>query len=99
MKRIVLSVLAILMSICVLPELVSAQQGVPVDGKDFFIGYVFPSFNKNPNTSFGRSVAGFFNVYALVSSYEDNNQVRVAYFADDGSEVQTLVKVVSARNA
>ena len=49
MKRIVVSALLILLGFCLLPDLTPAQQqGVPVDGKDFYIGFVYPSFNKNP---------------------------------------------------
>ena len=71
MKHLAAWLLLILMAFCALPELVSAQQGLPVDGKDFYLGYIYPSINKNPNNSSGRNVSGFFNVYALISSYEE----------------------------
>jgi hypothetical protein len=54
------------------------KQGLSSDGKDFYIGYVYPSFNKYPSSN-GRDVHGFFGVYALITSY-DNNQVTVSYF-------------------
>ncbi len=99
MKRIAVSALLILLSFCLLPELISAQQqGVPVDGKDFYIGFVYPSFNNNPGQQ-GRDFHGFFGVYALVSSYEDNNIVKFAYFDAGGNEVASVSKVIRARSA
>ncbi|MEP7233989.1 MAG: hypothetical protein ABI778_01715, partial [Ignavibacteriota bacterium] len=100
MKRICIYLFLVLMAACALPDLASAQQGLPVDGKDFFIGYVYPSFNRNPNNAAGRNVSGFYNVYALISSYEDNNQVKISYFdPGSGKEIQSIVKFITARNA
>ncbi len=99
MKRIAVSALLILLSFCLLPDLISAQQqGVPVDGKDFYLGFVYPSFNNNPGQQ-GRDFHGFFGVYALVSSYEDNNIVKFAYFDAGGNEVASVSKVIKAKGA
>ncbi|MDP4236371.1 MAG: T9SS type A sorting domain-containing protein [Bacteroidota bacterium] len=99
MRHIAHAVLVILLAIFVLPEIVSAQQqGVPVDGKDFYVGYVYPSFNKNPQQP-GRDFHGYFGVYVLISSYEDNNQVKISYFDGSGTEIQSVSKIVGARNA
>src|SRR5258708_6216702 len=45
------------------------------DGKDFYIGFIHPSYNKvaNPN------VGGFFSASALITSYT-NTTVKVSYF-------------------
>src|SRR5258708_4667480 len=74
------------------------QQGFSSDGKDFYIGFVYPSFNKNPDQP-GRSVKGSFGVYALISSY-DNNQVTISYF-DPASGTETVGGIYSlyAKNA
>ncbi|MEP7235477.1 MAG: IgGFc-binding protein, partial [Ignavibacteriota bacterium] len=79
----------------------SAQhQGIPSEGRDFYFGYVYTSFNKNPNNASGVNVSGFYNVYALVSSFEDNNQVKISYFdPGSGKEIQSIVKFVTAHNA
>ncbi len=86
MKRIIISVFLGIFLFNMLPEAAKAQQGLPVDGKDFYIGYVYPSFNKNPDQS-GRGVKGFFGVYALITSYE-TNQVTLSYFDNNGIESQ-----------
>ncbi len=99
MKHIVLSLFLVLMSLSLLPDIVAAQ-GLPVDGKDFYIGYVYPSFNKAGNSSSGRNTAGFFAVYALISSYEADNKVTIAYFdPQSGQETTTSTVTVGARNA
>jgi len=98
MKHIVLSFLFVLLALTLFPDLTQAQ-GLPVDGKDFFIGYVYPSFNKNPDNGGGRSTAGFFNVFALISSYEDNNQVKIAYFDGNGAEIASTTIRIGAHLA
>jgi len=76
------------------------QQGIPSEGKEFYIGYVWPSFNKNPNNSAGRNVSGFFSVEALISSFEDNNIVKISYFDPvTGAEIPSITKIVTAHNA
>ena len=99
MKQIVLSFLVVLLTVFLFPELVSAQQGLPVDGKDFYIGFVYPSFNKNQSGTGGRSTSGFFNVFALISSYEGDNVVKIAYFDAGGNEIASQTKIIAARNA
>src|SRR5438094_3608731 len=53
----------------------SQPYGVQSDGKDFWVGFVFPSYNKvaNPGTE------GFYGAYLLISSYT-NNRITVSYF-------------------
>src|SRR2546421_11956981 len=48
---------------------------LPGDGKDFWVGYMYPSYNKVGNSS----TAGFYGAYLLISSYTDNN-VQISYF-------------------
>ena len=85
MKRIVLSVLLILMALYILPEFVSAQQGLPVDGRDFYIGFVNPTFNGNPPQLQDGDFRIFFGMYVLISSYTDNTAM-ISYFDDAGNE-------------
>src|SRR5258708_29091739 len=65
----------------------SQTYSLPGDGKDFFIGFVNPSYNTVANSS----VLAFFGAYALVSSYTDNH-VTISYF-----DKQTGVEVMEAR--
>ncbi len=84
------------------PNFAKAQSasGVSSDGRDFYIGFVYPSFNKANTSSAGRNVAGFFSVHALISSYEGNNKVTIAYFdPQSGQETTTSTLTVGARNA
>ena len=74
------------------------QQGTPSDGKDFYLGFVLPSFNKNPGLQ-GRDFHGFFGVYALISSYESDNLVKVSYFDGSGREIQSKSVILQARSA
>jgi hypothetical protein len=103
MKRIAISLLLAVIAFCAFPQLLTAQQGLPVDGKDFYIGYVYPSFNKNSSSN-GRDTKGFFAVYALISSY-DQNQVTVSYFdpvngnPSDGYETQKSTFSIFAKQA
>ncbi|HET9136756.1 MAG TPA: IgGFc-binding protein, partial [Candidatus Kapabacteria bacterium] len=68
--------------------LAHAQSGVGLhglsatDGKDYYLGWLFPSLNDQDLSSLGsRSPLPFFGVYILVSSYSDN-QFTVSYFDD-----------------
>src|SRR5438105_2978287 len=56
-------------------------QGISSDGKDFYLGFVYPSYNKNPKIS-NDQVGGpsGFNVFVKITSYSDNNLVKVSYF-------------------
>jgi len=72
-----------------------ATSGVSSDGKDFYVGYVLPSYNRVAN----KSVKTFFGAYALVSSYTDNT-VHVSYF-DSLTGIETVPQSykVTARTA
>jgi hypothetical protein len=50
-------------------------QGIPSEGKDFYLGYIHPTFND----VVPAWTAGYFRVYAYVSSFQDNT-VSVSYF-------------------
>lgn len=52
-----------------------AAQGIPSEGRDFYLGYIHPSYND----VVPDNTAGYFRTFALVSSYEDN-VVSVSYF-------------------
>jgi hypothetical protein len=96
MKRLALSLcIALIFFSNFTPEKASAQQGLPVDGRDFYVGYVYPSFNKNPPQA-GRDFHGFFGVYALISSYDDNTAT-LSYFDDAGNESGKTPIQLSAR--
>lgn len=77
----------------------SVTSGINSDGRDFYIGYVYPSFNVNPSSSAGRNVAGFFNVLVLITSYDPNNIVKISYFDTSGKEVPAVSKLVNAKQA
>src|SRR5690349_2446373 len=63
-------------------------QGQSSDGTDFYIGWLYPSYNSQNVGSFGRDVLQFFGAYVLISSYSDNNRVQISYFDDKtGKEV------------
>lgn len=83
-----------LLSIIVLGGRSYAQSlSLPADGKDFFVGYIYPSYNKVAHSSTG----GFYGAYILVSSYSDN-YITVSYFdRQTGVEVQGKRYVVPAR--
>jgi hypothetical protein len=69
-------------------------QGISTDGKDFYVGFVNPSFNRVviPST------AHFFRVYLIVSSYQDNT-VSISYFTDDGTEDTVMKYTVQKRKS
>jgi len=86
MKRIALSLGIALVAICSLSSLVSAQQqGLPVDGRDFYIGLVMPSFYSDPPQLADGDFHGFSGWYVLISSYTDNTAT-ISYFDDAGNE-------------
>src|SRR6188768_4197564 len=69
-------------------------QGLSTDGKDFYLGFLYPSFNRViPAFS-----AGFFRVYAIISSYQDNTAY-ISYFNDDGTETAAQPYKIQARKA
>src|SRR5690349_7763727 len=98
MKRSITSSILLLLVCCLFPVLSFAQQALPADGKDFYLGYAYPTYNSNPPQA-GRNVNGFFHVYALVSAYNDT-KVKIAYFDNiTGKEIITGVKSVPKRTA
>jgi hypothetical protein len=72
------------------------QQGLPVDGRDFYIGFVYPSFNKNPAQIADGDFHGFFGIYALISSYSDNTAT-LSYFDNAGNETARTPYQISAK--
>ncbi len=71
-----------------------SAQGISTDGKDFYLGFMYPSFNRViPAFS-----AGFFRVYAIISSYQDNTAY-VSYFNNDGTETAAQPYKIQARKA
>ncbi len=80
MKRS-LSFLLLLMTLAFSAPQFASAQGTPSEGKDYYLGFVNPSFNRVvPAFS-----AGFFRIYALISSFQDNTAY-VSYFNEDGTE-------------
>src|SRR5687768_13170910 len=60
---------------CMIVCNVSLHAQISSEGKDFYLGFLSPSYN----TVVHSTSAGFFRVYAYVSSYK-NNVVTVSYF-------------------
>jgi hypothetical protein len=78
---------------------VSFSQGLVSDGRDFYVGMLYPSYNTQPINFNGRNVLGFYGVYVLISSYSAN-QVTVGYFnPQTGVEDTKQVYTVGARVA
>jgi len=53
----------------------SQTYSLPGDGKDFFVGFVNPSYNKVAHPA----TVAFYGAYVLVSSYTDNH-ITISYF-------------------
>jgi len=73
-----------------------AAQTYPLsgDGRDFFIGFMFPSYNKVASPA----VKVFYGAYALVSSYSDNNHITISYFdRQSGQEITDSRYTIPAR--
>lgn len=76
MKQISKSLLAALLLLLLAQTAIHSQTlSLPGDGKDFFVGYMYPSYNKVANTS----TVGFYGASLLISTYTDNN-VTIWYF-------------------
>ncbi|HET9136868.1 MAG TPA: IgGFc-binding protein, partial [Candidatus Kapabacteria bacterium] len=75
------------------------QRGLNADGKDFYLGWLYPSYN-DQNLNLGtRDPKPFFGVYVLVASYTDN-QFTVSYFDDKtGKEVVASSYKIAKRRA
>lgn len=71
-----------------LPLQAQSSSGVNSDGRDFYLGLMFPSYNKvaSPATE------AFWGAYALISGYGDKTTVRVSYF-----DPQTGVEIPGQR--
>jgi hypothetical protein len=67
-------------------------QGTPSEGKDYYLGLIYPSYN----TVVPATAAGFFRVFALVSSFQDNTAY-VSYFQDNGVEEAAQPYKIQAR--
>ena len=93
MKR-TLSLLLLLLSLAFVMPNNSTAQGTPSEGKDYYLGFLYPSFNRVvPAFS-----AGYFRIYALISSFQDNTAY-VSYFNDDGTEQAAQPYKIQARKA
>ncbi|MDP4231511.1 MAG: hypothetical protein Q8916_14020, partial [Bacteroidota bacterium] len=69
--------------------------GVSSDGRDFYLGYIQPSYATVANPY----VLAYFGSYALVSSYTDNS-ITVSYFDDaTGYEFPAASYVIAARTS
>jgi hypothetical protein len=97
MKHLTHTIVFTLLLLCLLPEILSAQQqGLPVDGRDFYIGLVMPSFYSDPPQLSDGDFHGFSGWFVLVSSYTDNN-VLLSYFNPDGTETTSSSYSISAK--
>ncbi len=94
MKHIWKSFIVALLIVVAAQTVVRSQSlSLPTDGKDFFVGFMYPSYNKVGNSS----TDGFYGAYILVSSYTDNH-VTVSYFdRQTGVEVQGRRYTIPAR--
>src|SRR5436190_21522114 len=75
MKYIKSLIAALLLLLLAQTAVQSQTLSLPGDGKDFYVGYMLPSYNKVANSS----TAGFYSASLLISTYTDNN-VTVTYF-------------------
>lgn len=95
MKKILSRIVSAM--VLVLP-MISCAQGITSDGRDYYLGLVYPSFNAQSLNLYGKNVQGFFGVYALISSYDDN-VVTVGYFDNNGNEINKQKYNVMKRRA
>lgn len=78
----------------------SEAQGLNSDGRDFYLGLLYPSYNAQGPLNANGNLLGFYGVYALVSSYYDKNVVTVSYFDTlTGKEFVVQSYTVMARRA
>ncbi len=91
-------ILVLLVVLMALLPVKSNSQGLSSDGKDFYVGLLYPSFMNQQINYFGRNVQGFYGAYLLISSYSDN-LVTISYFDSLGNEVAVQKYKVSARRA
>ncbi|HET9135535.1 MAG TPA: IgGFc-binding protein, partial [Candidatus Kapabacteria bacterium] len=90
MKRIVLFILLLL------PAL-SLAQNLNADGKDYYIGWLYPSYNAQKLAI--PEVLNFLDVSVLISSYDDNS-VTISYFnrTTGKEEVSQTLQVAKRRS-
>ncbi|HET9135613.1 MAG TPA: hypothetical protein VFO76_03170, partial [Candidatus Kapabacteria bacterium] len=82
----------------VLLPISSFAQGLNADGNDYYIGWLYPSYNSQSLTI--PSVLNFFEVSVLVSSYSDNTGVTISYFDNKtGVEVDSEKYVIGKRRS
>jgi len=82
-SRLLIAALALLLTMQS-TRLFSQALSLPGDGKDFWVGFMYPSYNKVGSAS----TAGFYGAYLLISTYTQN-RVTVSYFdKTTGSELQ-----------
>ena len=97
MKQNIRRILAAFAILFVFTEVLPAQQqGLPVDGRDFYIGIVRPSFYANAPQLSDGDFHPFSGIYALISSYTQNT-VTFSYFDDNGKEYTGQVFNLSAK--
>src|SRR5438874_965517 len=77
MKRVYFLFLLIPFFLVLSVDLVFAQ-GFPAQGRDYYIGYVYPSINKNVHVP-NPPPLSFLEITVLISSFYDNN-VSITYF-------------------
>jgi hypothetical protein len=68
----------------VIPFCAFAQDGIPSDGREYFIGFVLPSFNRQ--TVSDPSVQQHFSVSLLVAALSKAT-VTISYYDDRGTEI------------
>jgi hypothetical protein len=90
MKRIVLFILLLM------PE-ISLAQNLNADGKDYYIGWLYPSYNAQKLAI--PEVLNFLDVSVLISSYQDNT-VTISYFnRTTGKEEESQTLQVAKRRS
>jgi len=88
MKRILLSIVLLVLAASLY------GQGTPSEGKDYYLGFLYPSYN----TVVPTQSAGYFKVYAIISSFQENTAY-ISYFNADGTETASLQYKIYARKA
>ncbi|MDP4221085.1 MAG: hypothetical protein Q8896_11680, partial [Bacteroidota bacterium] len=88
MKNLIYLIAVLISGLCT--NISEAQSlSVPADGKDFYLGFILPSYNSVADAQ----VSGYYGAYLLISSYEDN-KASVSYF-DKTTGIETPGTVYS----
>jgi hypothetical protein len=69
-------------------------QGITNDGRDFFLGMLYPSYN----TIMSSTLRQYFQVFAFVTTYYDN-KITVAYYDDQGKESNPVNYSIPAKRS